>query len=166
MVLVRHHARIATLRATAEYRIARASHARNTPTEIKQVGEMVDMYRRPTAKDLPGWRGPCLVMDLDIAGGVATVKWQGRPWLVSLRHIRPYRGFVAPLVAHGSRVLHAFADERAREEHEMTVTILYTGGATDGTTNELAFTGSLPLRAHGSPLKANSFVVPSVAPSV
>ena len=43
-------------------------------------------------KNDPGWRGPALLLRLDADEGVAVIQYQGKPYLVSLRFIRPYRG--------------------------------------------------------------------------
>eukprot|EP00435_Cladocopium_sp_Y103_P043141 s692_g12.t1 len=43
-------------------------------------------------KDDPGWRGPALLLRLDADDGVAVIQYQGKPYLVALRHIRPFRG--------------------------------------------------------------------------
>ena len=39
-----------------------------------------------------GWRGPALLLRLDADEGTAVVQHQGRPYLVSLRHVREHRG--------------------------------------------------------------------------
>ena len=37
-----------------------------------------------------GWRGPALLLRVDPGEGVAIIQYQGRPYLVSIRHIRPH----------------------------------------------------------------------------
>ena len=65
-------------------------------TRPTNVGEMVagtseiEFYREVQGD--PGWRGPALLLRLDQDEGVAVIQYQGKPYLVSLRHIRPYRG--------------------------------------------------------------------------
>eukprot|EP00913_Durusdinium_trenchii_P020164 g18946.t1 len=39
-----------------------------------------------------GWRGPALLLKINDADGTCAVEYQGRPYLMSLRHIRVYRG--------------------------------------------------------------------------
>ena len=39
-----------------------------------------------------GWRGPALLLKINDADGTCIVEYQGRPYLMSLRHIRVYRG--------------------------------------------------------------------------
>ena len=40
-----------------------------------QVGEEVDFYRAPSAKDAPGWSGPAEVIDVSrVIRGIASVK--------------------------------------------------------------------------------------------
>eukprot|EP00435_Cladocopium_sp_Y103_P051431 s1017_g16.t1 len=43
-------------------------------------------------KNDQGWRGPALLLRLDADEGVAIIQYQGKPYLVSLRHIRAFRG--------------------------------------------------------------------------
>eukprot|EP00435_Cladocopium_sp_Y103_P054461 s380_g17.t1 len=50
----------------------------------------VEFYRE--VKDDIGWRGPALLLRLDADEGVAVIQYQGKPYLVALRHIRPFRG--------------------------------------------------------------------------
>eukprot|EP00435_Cladocopium_sp_Y103_P067126 s113_g29.t1 len=50
----------------------------------------VEFYRE--VKDDLGWRGPALLLRLDADEGVAVIQYQGKPYLVALRHIRPFRG--------------------------------------------------------------------------
>ena len=79
--------------AVIEDRVARASRTR--PHQL-EVGELVagtsevEFYRE--VKNDQGWRGPALLLRLDADEGVAIIQYQGKPYLVSLRHIRPFRG--------------------------------------------------------------------------
>ena len=104
-IRLRLAARIATLRTVVEDRIARASrtHQRSAFRCEAKVGDIVDMFRRPAAKDLPGWRGPCTVIYRSETGGTAVVMWQGRPWLMALRHLRNHQGYVGALSAFSDR---------------------------------------------------------------
>lgn len=76
-----------------EDRAARA--ARTRPHQL-DVGKLVqgtsevEFYRE--VKQDPGWHGPALLLRLDSDEGVAIIQYQGKPYLVSLRHIRPYHG--------------------------------------------------------------------------
>ena len=100
---MRHFAKIATLRAVVEYRIARANHTRNVRVDSPcQPGDIVDMYRRPASKDLPGWRGPCVVLSQNPEQGTVVVQWQGRPWLMAKRHLRAHRGYLGSLYVHST----------------------------------------------------------------
>ena len=103
-VRLRHWAKIATLRSVVEYRIARAQTTRPQQVNLAEitVGSYVDMYRRPAAKDLPGWRGPCRVLETNRDTGTTIVLWQGRPWLISLRHVRKHRGFIHAMTNYAS----------------------------------------------------------------
>ena len=48
-------------------------------------------FYREVKKD-PGWRGPALLLRLDADEGVAVNQYQGKPYLVALRHIRAFKG--------------------------------------------------------------------------
>ena len=84
----RHTARLreiavtAMAAATAQARITRAETSQQRVdgnTQGLQVGDAVDIYRRPASKDLAGWRGPCTIVSvLNIDQGFYDVKWQGR----------------------------------------------------------------------------------------
>ena len=82
-------------RAVAEDRIARANRTR---TQQLQIGEMmpgvtrVDFHRE-TQGDI-GWRGPAELLKINKEEGTAILSYQGRPYLVSLRHIRPHQAGV------------------------------------------------------------------------
>ena len=81
--------------AVAEDRIARANRTR--PHQLN-VGELVPGttkvdFHREVQGDV-GWRGPAELLKLDTAEGTAILSYQGRPYLVSLRHIRPHQAGV------------------------------------------------------------------------
>jgi hypothetical protein len=101
---VRLLAKVAALRAIVERRMAQAEKSR--PQRFKatdlQVGSLVDLYRVPKTKDTSGWRGPAVVLDLDVPAGTGTIKHQGRVYLVPLRHLRPH----AVAVAFFAQALH------------------------------------------------------------
>ena len=78
--------------AHASHRADTALNSRTRPSAIVQdlkVGDLVDLYRQPPAKDMCGWRGPatvCNVLNLD--HGTVDVTWQGRTLsCLSLIHI-------------------------------------------------------------------------------
>ena len=50
----------------------------------------MEFYRE--VKDDLGWRGPALLLRWDADEGVAVIQYQGKPYLVALCHIRPFRG--------------------------------------------------------------------------
>ena len=90
---IRQTALATTHQSIIEDRVARANRTR--PHQAN-VGEMVagtsevEFFREVQGD--PGWRGPALLLRLDQDEGVAVIQYQGKPYLVSLRHIRPYRG--------------------------------------------------------------------------
>ena len=92
-IRIRQTALAQTQQAIAEDRVARAS--RTKPHQLK-LGELtagtseVEFCRE--VKGDPGWRGPALLLRLDEQEGTAVIQYQGKPYLVALRHIRPYQG--------------------------------------------------------------------------
>eukprot|EP00974_Lingulodinium_polyedra_P098468 9542530-Lingulodinium_polyedra.AAC.1 len=41
------------------------------------VGDLVDFYRPPASKGVPGWRGPVIVTDVsNISHGTVSLRWQ------------------------------------------------------------------------------------------
>ena len=80
------------IQATAADRMKRALDARTTPAiqdlEL-ETGDLVDVYRQPPAKDMPGWRGPCTVVSAASPDtGHITVRWQGRDMSVRVADLR------------------------------------------------------------------------------
>ena len=74
--------------AIIEDRIARA--ARTRPHQLDEslvAGTSETQYFRDEH-----WRGPALLLRVDADDGVAVIQYRTRPYLVSLRHVRPYRG--------------------------------------------------------------------------
>eukprot|EP00435_Cladocopium_sp_Y103_P076100 s59_g76.t1 len=86
---IRQSALAQTAQAIIEDRTARANRTR--PHQLK-VDELtagtseVEFFRDQV------WRGPALLLRLDQTEGVAVIQYQGKPYLVSLRHIREHRG--------------------------------------------------------------------------
>ena len=78
-------------RAVAEDRIARAGRTRphKLDTNIPVPGTTTIDFYREIQGDV-GWRGPATLLRLDKDEGTAILTYQGRPYLVSLRHIRPH----------------------------------------------------------------------------
>ena len=78
-------------RAVAEDRIARAGRTRphqlDTNTLVPGTST-IDFYREVQGD--VGWRGPATLLRLDKDEGTAILTYQGRPYLVSLRRIRPH----------------------------------------------------------------------------
>jgi len=99
-ILLRHNAKIAVIKALIEQRVARANRAHKQDTKVTKVGQIVDLYRRPATKDFPGWKGPGVVLELNDTDGTAIVRWQGRPWLMAPRRLRPHEGY-CPTTAAG-----------------------------------------------------------------
>ena len=89
-LLLRVHAKTATLRAVAEDRVAKLSHTKveQTQTQDLRVGDAVDIWRARAVRDTPSWRGPGVLLELNPDHGTGIVRWQGRPWTMSLRHMR------------------------------------------------------------------------------
>ena len=57
---IREAAVQAMVQATSLARLSRAAHARTAPDSTRefQVGDLVDIFRKPTSKDASGWSGP------------------------------------------------------------------------------------------------------------
>ena len=92
-VRIRQTALAQPQQAVVEDRVARASRTRPHQLDLSTLTagtSEVEFYRE--VKNDPGWRGPALLLRLDADEGVAVIQYQGKPYLVSLRFIRPYRG--------------------------------------------------------------------------
>ncbi len=82
----------AVVSATARVRLARAA---NTQSRVAAeqlnlcVGDLVDVFRTPSSKDLSGWRGPCRVVSIaTITDGHVDCAWQGQPLSVRIADLR------------------------------------------------------------------------------
>ena len=82
-------------RAVAEDRIARANRTRTQQLALEELIPGVTRvdFHRETQGDL-GWRGPAELLKVNKDEGTAILSYQGRPYLVSLRHIRPHQAGV------------------------------------------------------------------------
>ena len=78
-------------RAVAEDRIARAGRSRTHQLDTNALvpgTTTIDFYCEVQGD--VGWRGPATLLRLDKDEGTAILTYQGRPYLVSLLHIRPH----------------------------------------------------------------------------
>ena len=77
-------------------RLTRALTSRPRTSDVSSytIGQQVDVYRRPTRKDLHGWRGPAVLVSLSGEGG-AVVRWQGVFLDVPIHNVRPHLPLVA-----------------------------------------------------------------------
>ena len=75
--------------AIAEDRVSRANRTRTHQLDMSTMvpgTTQVDIFRE-VAGDV-GWRGPAELLKIDSSEGNAIVQYQGRPYLVGLRHLR------------------------------------------------------------------------------
>ncbi|OLP96718.1 Acyl-CoA-binding domain-containing protein 6 [Symbiodinium microadriaticum] len=82
-------------RAVAEDRVARANRSRPHQLRLSELvpgTTLVDYYREVNGD--VGWRGPAELLKVSREEGTAILSYQGRPYLVSLRHIRPHQAGV------------------------------------------------------------------------
>ena len=98
---IRLHCKSATMKTIAETRLAQSVSTKPQQIQLTgdQHGQLVDLFRAPNPRDVPGWRGPAVLLDLNRADNSAIVKWQGRPYTIPLRHLREHRGFFALMLA-------------------------------------------------------------------
>ena len=88
-------------KAVAEDRIARAKS--DEKLSNWDLGELVPGvtridFHRETQGDV-GWRGPAELLKVNKEEGTAIISYQGRPYLVSLRHIRPHQAGVFVVIS-------------------------------------------------------------------
>ena len=109
--------------AINEDRIARASRSRprHLDTQDLIMGTSEVEFYRENPGDPGGWRGPALLLRLETEEGTAVVQYQGRPYLVSLRHIRPFRGIFMvttsePSAEHALLRLLGFVEQASRQD--------------------------------------------------
>lgn len=81
LVSVREIVAVAIVEAIATQRIQRDDTRKQTVAQERaehQPGDLVDIWYDPLNKDIPGWRGPALVVSVDVGGGNIIVRFQGR----------------------------------------------------------------------------------------
>eukprot|EP00974_Lingulodinium_polyedra_P086901 8423642-Lingulodinium_polyedra.AAC.1 len=80
------------IEGTARSRIKRALDARTqAPGEALElsVGDLIDFYRPPASKYVPGWRGPAAITDvLHISHGTVCLRWQSHAFEYRIQDIR------------------------------------------------------------------------------
>eukprot|EP00435_Cladocopium_sp_Y103_P008328 s555_g2.t1 len=90
-VRIRQMSLAAVQQAIVDDRTARAnrtrSHRLDTMSLVPGTSE-IEFYREVQGD--VGWRGPALLLRLDSDEGTAVIQYQGRPYLVAIRHIRPH----------------------------------------------------------------------------
>ena len=81
----------AVQQAIVEDRTARANRTRAHRLDVSSLvpGTSEVEFYREVQGDV-GWRGPAKLLMLDADEGVAVIQYQGRPYLVAIRHIRPH----------------------------------------------------------------------------
>ena len=81
----------AVQQAIVEDRTARANRTRSHRLDASALvpGTSEVEFYREVQGDV-GWRGPAKLLLLDADEGVAVIQYQGRPYLVAIRHIRPH----------------------------------------------------------------------------
>ena len=90
---IRQTSLAAVQHAIIEDRVARANRTRPHQLPLDQLvaGTSEVEFYREVQNDV-GWRGPALLLRLDSEKGTAVIQYQGRPYLVALRHVRLYKG--------------------------------------------------------------------------
>ena len=89
--------------AIIEDRIVRAGRTRPQHVDTTSMvpgTTQVEIFREDPANTGHGWRGPAKLLEIDEDNGTVIVKFQGRPYLMSIRHIRPFRGHFFLLDEH------------------------------------------------------------------
>ena len=95
--LVRNRAIQSFQEALLQGRLQRAKlgRARTENNQAFQVGQLVDIFRKPPKKDLVGWRGPAVIVSLS-GEGLVTVRWQGTYLDMPVRQVRPHLPLIMP----------------------------------------------------------------------
>ena len=78
--------------AILESRIARANRSRPQRLRVEDLvpgTTTVEIFREDGSGQ--GWRGPATILKIDEEAGNAVVDFQGKPYLLGLRHVRPLR---------------------------------------------------------------------------
>ena len=93
-----------------------SARPRTTLEQKFVIGQHVDFYRRSERKQLEGWRGPAIVLQL-LTDGYLTLRWQSQTHDVPVNLVRPHASRVA-ITARSQPAENASAsieDKRAEE---------------------------------------------------
>ena len=93
----------AVQQAIAEDRVARASHSRPQKVDTSELTpgtSMVEIHRGES------WRGPAVLLEVNENEGTAIVRHQGKPYLLPLRFVRPFRGVFFNMDTTAGTTLH------------------------------------------------------------
>ena len=85
------------IETTAAERISRAMNTRTLASaqEMFDLDDQVDFYRKPDAKDLPGWSGPARITDMSEADrGIIIVDYRGRKLVCDPQNLRQHLAFL------------------------------------------------------------------------
>ena len=77
--------------ALLRYRVHKATTARprKEAQQTYKVGDTVDIWRRPKQRDLQGWRGPAIVIQL-LGEGMLCVRWQSMVIDLPVHHVNSH----------------------------------------------------------------------------
>eukprot|EP00971_Amphidinium_carterae_P236724 4698248-Amphidinium_carterae.1 len=91
---VRIMAKAATLQMVLHERFARANHSRPQQQDLSvfKPGLLIDFWKAPEKRELVGWRGPGVLLDVDTTLGLCHLKWQGKVCPMPLRLVRVHEG--------------------------------------------------------------------------
>ena len=84
------------MKALVEQRFLKANKTRPQQIEETKIipGSAVEVWRAPETKAGAGWHGPARLLEVNKDTGGAIVVWQGRQFLIPLRHVRAHCGYV------------------------------------------------------------------------
>ena len=120
--------------AISEDRVARANRTRTHQLDLGSLvpgTSSVDIYRE-VAGDV-GWRGPAELLKIDANEGNAVVQYQGRPYLVGLRHLRLHEATSFAVLPESVQESIGYLRKRAEEQRPYKVSIVgWIMGRADG----------------------------------
>ena len=98
-MIIRAKSIAAFQQAIIDERIERNLHARSrTDNQMSyKLGQSVDFYKKSERKQLEGWRGPAVILQL-LGEGSATIRWQTQVYDIPVNLIRPHI-FRTPITA-------------------------------------------------------------------
>ena len=112
--------------AIIKYRVQKAvtTRPRKENSSSYKVGDLVDFYRKPKAKDLQGWRGPGVIIQVH-GEGLLCIRWQSMIFDTPVHLVRPHISITVTKPVEKNPLQQYVQDIEKEEQAEDQQTVAY-----------------------------------------